>query len=55
MTASNKITILLADEDSLRRDGLAAVLQGTEQHEIVAHSVPMANRRWSASGRCVRK
>ncbi len=36
MTASEKITILLADEDALRRDGLAAVLQGTAKHEIVA-------------------
>ena len=36
MSVSNKITILLADEDSLRRDGLAAVLQGTAQHDIVA-------------------
>jgi DNA-binding NarL/FixJ family response regulator len=36
MPASDKITILLADEDALRRDGLAAVLQGTAQHEIVA-------------------
>ena len=36
MVASDKITILLADEDALRRDGLAAVLRGTSQFEIVA-------------------
>jgi DNA-binding NarL/FixJ family response regulator len=36
MAASEKITILLADEDALRRDGLAAVLQGTSQFEVVA-------------------
>src|SRR5579871_6039321 len=36
MVASEKITILLADEDALRRDGLAAVLHGSSQYEIVA-------------------
>lgn len=36
MVASDKITILLADEDALRRDGLAAVLRGTSQFEVVA-------------------
>lgn len=36
MVASEKITILLADEDALRRDGLAAVLRRGAQYEIVA-------------------
>jgi DNA-binding NarL/FixJ family response regulator/predicted negative regulator of RcsB-dependent stress response len=36
MAASDKITVLLADEDALRRDGLAAVLLGTGQFDIVA-------------------
>jgi len=36
MSATDKVTILLADEDALRRDGLAAVLQGMAQHQIVA-------------------
>jgi len=36
MAVNHKITILLADEDSLRRDGLAAVLDGTSRFEIVA-------------------
>lgn len=36
MVASDKITVLLADEDALRRDGLAAVLRGASQFEIVA-------------------
>ncbi len=36
MVASEKITILLADEDALRRDGLAALLRGTSQFEVVA-------------------
>ncbi len=36
MADPNKITILLADEDALRRDGLAAVLQGTARFEIIA-------------------
>lgn len=36
MVASDKITILLADEDALRRDGLAAVLRGATQFEVVA-------------------
>ena len=31
-----KITILLADEDALRRDGLAAVLSGAESFDVVA-------------------
>jgi DNA-binding NarL/FixJ family response regulator len=34
--ASDKVTILLADEDALRRDGLAAVLQGHSAFQIVA-------------------
>lgn len=36
MSSSEKVTILLADEDALRRDGLAAVLQGGAQYEVVA-------------------
>jgi DNA-binding NarL/FixJ family response regulator/TolA-binding protein len=36
MASSDKITILLADEDALRRDGLAAVLQGNAQFVVVA-------------------
>jgi DNA-binding NarL/FixJ family response regulator len=36
MASLDKITILLADEDALRRDGLAAVLQGTAHFEIIA-------------------
>ncbi len=36
MASPEKITILLADEDALRRDGLAAVLQGNTQFEVVA-------------------
>ena len=36
MTSSEKITILLADEDALRRDGLAAVLRGTPHFEVIA-------------------
>jgi DNA-binding NarL/FixJ family response regulator len=36
MGASDKITILLADEDALRRDGLAAVLRGNASFEIIA-------------------
>jgi DNA-binding NarL/FixJ family response regulator len=36
MGASDKITILLADEDALRRDGLAAVLRGNAGFEIIA-------------------
>lgn len=36
LTDLDKITILLADEDALRRDGLAAVLQGVAQFEVVA-------------------
>ena len=36
MAASDKITILLADEDALRRDGLAAVLHGTPHFEVIA-------------------
>jgi DNA-binding NarL/FixJ family response regulator len=35
MAASDKITILLADEDALRRDGLAAVLKNSTQFEVV--------------------
>jgi DNA-binding NarL/FixJ family response regulator len=36
MPSTSKVTILLADEDALRRDGLAAVLGGTEHYEVVA-------------------
>lgn len=36
MRSSEKLTILLADEDALRRDGLAAVLQGGPHYEVVA-------------------
>jgi len=36
MTSSEQITILLADEDALRRDGLAAVLRGTPDFNVVA-------------------
>jgi DNA-binding NarL/FixJ family response regulator len=36
MPSSEKITILLADEDALRRDGLAAVLQGIANFEVIA-------------------
>jgi DNA-binding NarL/FixJ family response regulator len=36
MASSEKLTILLADEDALRRDGLAAVLQGNAQFEVIA-------------------
>jgi DNA-binding NarL/FixJ family response regulator len=36
MASSDKITILLADEDALRRDGLAAVLHGTAHFEVIA-------------------
>jgi len=36
MASSDKVTILLADEDALRRDGLAAVLQGTPHFEVIA-------------------
>ncbi len=36
ITDRDKITILLADEDALRRDGLAAVLGGTAHFQIVA-------------------
>src|ERR1700691_4302379 len=36
MASSDKITILLADEDALRRDGLAAVLHGTPDFEVIA-------------------
>lgn len=36
MVDSEKVKILLADEDALRRDGIAAVLRGTAQFEIVA-------------------
>jgi len=36
MAPSDKITILLADEDALRRDGLAAVLHGTPNFEVIA-------------------
>lgn len=36
MASSEQIKILLADEDALRRDGLAAVLQGNAGYEVVA-------------------
>ena len=36
MPAPEKITILLADEDALRRAGLAAVLQGNANFEVIA-------------------
>jgi DNA-binding NarL/FixJ family response regulator len=36
MAESHKVTVLLADEDSLRRDGLAAVLKGNPEIEVVA-------------------
>ena len=36
MADTDKITILLADEDALRRDGLAAVLERTPRFSIVA-------------------
>jgi DNA-binding NarL/FixJ family response regulator/TolA-binding protein len=36
MASTDKLTILLADEDALRRDGLAAVLQGNPQFVVVA-------------------
>jgi two-component system response regulator DegU len=35
MAASGKITILLADEDALRRDGLSAVLAGNSGFEVI--------------------
>jgi two-component system response regulator DesR len=36
MADSPKLTVLLADEDSLRRDGLALVLRENQQIEILA-------------------
>ena len=36
MTSSDKIRILLADEDALRSDGIAAVLHGTARFEVIA-------------------
>ncbi len=36
MASSEQITILLADEDALRRDGLAAVLHGAPNFNVVA-------------------
>jgi DNA-binding NarL/FixJ family response regulator len=36
MEATDKVTVLLADEDALRRDGLAAVLEATARFEVVA-------------------
>jgi DNA-binding NarL/FixJ family response regulator/TolA-binding protein len=36
MVSPDKITILLADEDALRRDGLAAVLRGNPNFEVIA-------------------
>jgi len=34
--SSDKVTVLLADEDALRRDGLAAVLQGNSGYEVIS-------------------
>ena len=36
MPSISKVTVLLADEDALRRDGLAAVLSSTQEFEVVA-------------------
>ncbi len=36
MGSSSKLSILLADEDALRRDGLSAVLSGTSGFEVVS-------------------
>jgi DNA-binding NarL/FixJ family response regulator len=36
MPSPSRVTILLADEDALRRDGLSAVLSGAENFEVVA-------------------
>ncbi len=36
MAATSKVTVLLADEDALRRDGLAAVLSSVDEFEVVA-------------------
>ncbi len=36
MPSTTRVTILLADEDALRRDGLSAVLSGSENFEVVA-------------------
>lgn len=36
MGASSKLSILLADEDALRRDGLSAVLSGTSGFEVIS-------------------
>src|SRR5665213_3157047 len=36
MPVPSKVTVLLADEDALRRDGLAAVLSGAENYEVVS-------------------
>jgi DNA-binding NarL/FixJ family response regulator len=36
MPSTSRVTILLADEDALRRDGLSAVLAGNENFEVVA-------------------
>jgi DNA-binding NarL/FixJ family response regulator len=36
MAETPKVTVLLADEDSLRRDGLAAVLKGNPEIDIIA-------------------
>jgi DNA-binding NarL/FixJ family response regulator/tetratricopeptide (TPR) repeat protein len=36
MSATDKVTILLADEDALRRDGLSAVLSGNENFQVIS-------------------
>jgi DNA-binding NarL/FixJ family response regulator/cytochrome c-type biogenesis protein CcmH/NrfG len=38
MADSNRVTIVLADEDALRRDGLAAVLQGIARFEVIGQA-----------------
>ena len=35
MAVTDQTTIILADEDALRRDGLAAVLEGVGQFDII--------------------
>src|SRR3954453_14658090 len=36
MAVAGKISILLADEDALRRDGLSAVLSGNSNFDVIA-------------------
>src|SRR5476651_817364 len=38
MANSDRVTIVLADEDALRRDGLAAVLQGNARFEVIGQA-----------------